>query len=233
MYANPKKNPEPVPIYLEIGQNKAIAGALEWPGWCRSGRDEAAALEALIAYGPRYAKVFSRTNLAFTPPDEPGMFTVEERLKGDSSTDYGVPGGTPDYDAKPFDEAERGRSEAILTAIWRAFDWAVDSAQGRELRKGPRGGGRDLEKIVRHIFEPDQGYLRSLGQRFKAEDGAPPDVELQQTRAAIRSALDAAVRGEIPEKGPRGGKIWAPRYFVRRVAWHTLDHTWEIEDRLQ
>ena len=227
------KSSTQIPIYLEIGQKKAIAGALEWPGWCRSGRDEAAAIDALIVYGPRYAKVLSGSKLAFTPPDDPAIFAVAERLKGDSSTDYGVPGGTPAYDVTPFDEAERARSETILTAIWRAFDLAVEAAQGRELRKGPRGGGRDLDKIVRHIFEPDQGYLRSLGQRFQAEDGAPPDVVLQQTRAAIRAALGAAVRGEIPEKGPRGGRIWAPRYFVRRVAWHTLDHTWEIEDRMQ
>ena len=34
-----------------------------------------------------------------------------------------------------------------------------------------------------------------------------------------------------PKSGPRGGKIWSPRFFVRYVAWHTLDHAWEIEDR--
>ncbi len=26
--------------------------------------------------------------------------------------------------------------------------------------------------------------------------------------------------------------LWTARSFVRRVAWHTLDHTWEIEDRI-
>jgi hypothetical protein len=25
--------------------------------------------------------------------------------------------------------------------------------------------------------------------------------------------------------------LWTPRYVVRRVAWHTVDHLWEIEDR--
>jgi len=40
------------------------------------------------------------------------------------------------------------------------------------------------------------------------------------------------VRGEIPHQGPRGGALWTPRYFVRRVAWHTVDHLWEIEDRI-
>jgi hypothetical protein len=35
----------------------------------------------------------------------------------------------------------------------------------------------------------------------------------------------------LPAAGPRGGKIWSVRYFVRRTAWHALDHAWEIEDR--
>lgn len=54
---------------------------------------------------------------------------------------------------------------------------------------------------------------------------------MARTRAAIRAALVAAARGELPERGPRGGAIWTPRYYVRRAAWHTLDHAWEIEDR--
>jgi hypothetical protein len=44
--------------------------------------------------------------------------------------------------------------------------------------------------------------------------------------------LTAAAQGKIPAQGPRGGKRWSPRYFVRRVAWHVLDHAWELEDRL-
>jgi hypothetical protein len=45
-------------------------------------------------------------------------------------------------------------------------------------------------------------------------------------------ALDSATREPLPEKGPRGGIIWPARYFVRRTAWHVLDHAWEIEDRI-
>jgi hypothetical protein len=48
-----------------------------------------------------------------------------------------------------------------------------------------------------------------------------------------QAALAAGARGELPERGPRGGARWTPRSFVRRVAWHVLDHAWEIEDRLQ
>ncbi len=34
------------------------------------------------------------------------------------------------------------------TASWTAFDATAEAAAGHELRKGPRGGGRDLDKIV-------------------------------------------------------------------------------------
>jgi len=40
------------PVYLESGSRRTFAGAIDWPGWCRSGRDEASALEALLSYGP-------------------------------------------------------------------------------------------------------------------------------------------------------------------------------------
>jgi len=105
-------------------------------------------------------------------------------------------------------------------------------AEGKELRKGPRGGGRELEGVVRHVLGADAAYLRRLAQRFSADKGVPLDAELRRTREAIRSALEAGAHDEIPAKGPRGGALWSPRYFVRRVAWHNLDHLWEIEDRI-
>lgn len=226
------KTRAPIAIYLEVGRKKTFAGALEWPGWCRSGRDEASAIAALADYAPRYAQVVQWTNLAFMSPDDPGAFAIAERLNGNSTTDFGAPDMAPEQDAEPFDEAERQRSEVILEATWREFDRAVGAAEGRELRKGPRGGGRDRDKIVRHVLGADAGYLRSLGQKFSKDDDAPIGDELERTRAAIRTALAAAVHGDLPEKGPRGGKIWTPRYYVRRSAWHTLDHVWEIEDRM-
>jgi hypothetical protein len=32
---------------------------------------------------------------------------------------------------------------------------------------------------------------------------------------------------------PIAGRRWPPRYAARRIAWHALDHTWEIEDRTE
>jgi hypothetical protein len=222
----------PIAVYVEVGQRKAFAGALDWPGWCRSAPDEEAALAALTEYAPRYAEILSETTIRFTPPDDPAALEVVERLEGNGATDFGVAAVAPARDADPFDEAERERSEAILVAIWRAFDRAVEAAQGRELRTGPRGGGRDRDRIVRHVLGADASYLRNLGQKFSQDDDAPLAEALERTREAIRAALVAGVRGEIPARGPRGGRIWTARYFVRRIAWHTVDHQWEIEDRL-
>jgi hypothetical protein len=136
-------------------------------------------------------------------------------------------------DKESLDRVELERLEKILLACWGAFDNAVKRASGRELRKGPRGGGRDLEKIIDHVLEADQAYLRRLAWKHKRERNEDPAEALSRMRQAIQNALAAAVDGDLPERGPRGGVIWPPRYFVRRAAWHALDHAWEIEDRIE
>ena len=110
------------------------------------------------------------------------------------------------------------------TASKRWMLSAVQRATGRELRKGPRGGGRDLEKILDHVLEADQGYLARLAWKHKREGGKNLVEELSQTRGTILNALEVALNGDLPEQGPRGGIIWPGRYFIRRVAWHVLDH---------
>ena len=120
----------------------------------------------------------------------------------------------------------------LVRAVWAIFD-EVASASPAELRKGPRGGGRERDGIVRHVLGADAAYLRRLAQTFSQDDEAPLDDELRRTREAIRAALAAGVRGEIPSEGPRGGALWTPHYFVRRVAWHVLEHAWEMQDRAE
>jgi hypothetical protein len=124
------------------------------------------------------------------------------------------------------------RLKAILKACWAAFDAAAEGAEGRELARGPRGGGRDLERIVEHVLGSEQGYLSALGWKVRLEKGISTAAAMAQTREAVLEGLAAAAKGEIAERGPRGGLRWKPRYFVRRSAWHSLDHAWEIEKRL-
>jgi hypothetical protein len=85
---------------------------------------------------------------------------------------------------------------------------------------------------VDHVLDADRAYLGRLSWKHKREREKSPAEELERTRQAILDALEVAVRGDLPERGPRGGIIWPARFFVRRVAWHVLDHAWEIEDRL-
>jgi len=135
-------------------------------------------------------------------------------------------------DSEPVSPDELERWKTILQACWRAFDETVAMARGKALAKGPRGGGRELEKIVEHVGGATASYLTSLGGKAKPGNEDDPSKAFAPLREAILTTLDAAVRGEIPPRGPRGGERWTPRYFVRRLAWHDLDHVWEIEDRL-
>ena len=226
------KSADQIEVYLEIGQKRTFAGALDWPGWARSGRDADAALQALCDAGPRYAQALRGTKLGFRAPKDVSAFKVVERLEGNTTTDFGAPDAAPSSDAQPVDAAALKRLETLLQACWGAFDAAVAVAHDKELRLGPRGGGRDLEGIARHVLGADGGYLSALGWKLKQDDGADWRAELERTRQAVLEGLGAAARGEIPERGPRGGVRWSPRYFVRRVAWHVLDHAWEIEDRI-
>jgi hypothetical protein len=219
-----------VPVYLECGAKRTFAAALDWPGWCRQGPDEAAALAALVDYGPRYAAILARTRLGFVAPREVGRLVVVERLPGTATTDFGAPGVMPTVDRERSCEPhERARFEKILRAGWRAFDEAVRSARGKTLATGPRGGGRSLEAIVDHVIGADAGYLAAAG--WKAPKAGRRAEQLAATREAILAALGASAAGEIPARGPRGGARWTARYFVRRVAWHVMAHVWEIERR--
>jgi hypothetical protein len=219
-------------IYLEIGKKKSFAGAIEWPGLCRSGRDEISALQALAEYAPRYARVMKGQGIAFEAPEDESGFNIIERLEGTATTDFGAPEIAPASDSRPMNEVELQRQVNILRACWLAFDVAARQATGKELRLGPRGGGRDLEAVLRHTLGADAGYLTRINQRVKLDEDADLTVERKRIWQLIQQGLESAVRDGLPESGPRGGKLWTPRYFVRRTAWHELDHAWELEDRI-
>lgn len=211
-------------IYLEVGAKKTFAGALAWPGWCRAARDEAGAVEALGAYALRYAAVVRAAGMR--PPAAGRQMQVVERLTGDASTDFGAPGQIPAYDTVAPDATELKRLGKIMRACWAAFDEIATTHARAKLATGPRGGGRSVAAIRAHVTEAEAAYLTALGGRApRAGDGS------DGARDAFIDALAARARGELPERGPRGGARWPARYAVRRAAWHVLDHAWEIEDR--
>jgi hypothetical protein len=220
--------------YLEVGPKKTFACAVDWPGWCRSGKTEEAALEALAAYGERYRAAIG-PRFGFEPPDGADALSVVEQLRGGSGTDFGVPSAEAKADRRAIDEAELHRLSGILAAAWAALDLAAERGVGHELAKGPRGGGRDLDKIVSHVLEAEVAYYVQIGG---AARDVPRDADEATRMEAVRTlALDALAdraRGvPIPPNPRRKAKYWSARYFVRRSAWHALDHAWEIEDRIE
>jgi hypothetical protein len=211
-----------IPVYVEMGEKRVFASALDWPGWTRAGKDEKAAVEKLAAYAPRYAAVPKAARIAF-PTGEP-QFKVVERVKGNATTDFGAPAIHAAGDVKPLSKEEAQRISALLSATWKVFDSVVAKAPA-ELRKGPRGGGRDRDKIADHIIDAESAYTPRLGIRMK-----PP---WRDDAAGVR-AWRKVIVDTIQESagGPQTGeKRWPPRYVARRMAWHLLDHAWEIEDR--
>jgi hypothetical protein len=195
-------------VYLEIGAKRFFASAADWPGWSRPGKTEDAALETLVAYAPRYAKVTKLARIEL--PKDTARFTVIERQMGNATTDYGVPGMPARNEWKPMTRPETERLVALLEACWKYLD-QVKAKAPPELRKGPRGGGRDRDKMYQHVVDAELEYGKGIGVRLKQPD---------------RKALLAAL------KNPNPDTKWPVAYFIRRTAWHALDHAWEMEDRI-
>jgi hypothetical protein len=220
-----------VEAYLEVGSKRVFAGAIDWPGWCRSGRDEDAALQALADYAPRYATAMGTAAKGLVTPKDPSCLRVVERLRGSSGTDFGAPSSQPAADERPLDASGLRGQIALLKAGWAAFARSSESAEGVELREGPRGGGRDLDAILRHVSEAEASYLYRLGGKYDDGQGGHHDGELTRLRTQILDMLMLRADGTPLPPSKRTAPLWTPRYFVRRTAWHALDHAWEIEDR--
>jgi hypothetical protein len=218
-------------VFVERGDKRFFAGALDWPGWYRSGKTEEEAVERLLEYAPRYAAALRAAGV--TPLLPSGNLTVEvaEHHTGGSGTDFGVPSVPAKVDTKPLTGKELERQRSILQAAWKAFDAAAAAARGKTLTVGPRGGGRNLDKMRGHVLEAEVAYLGQLGSRHGKTGKGEDEMELVRREAL--ETLDAIVHGR-PLDNPRNTKKpWAPRYFVRRSAWHALDHAWELEDRVE
>jgi hypothetical protein len=212
---------ERLAVVVESAPKKTFASALDWPGWSRSGKTQDAAVEALLSYAPRFEVVAREAGLAF-----PSSFDVEivDRQDGGSGTEFGVPSRIHDADRQAVDAAEADRQARIVEAAWTILDRVAAGAPA-ELRKGPRGGGRDRDKMVAHVIEADWYYARELG--IEARQPAPADrAAVGASRAAVLDVLRRASDGS-----PRADRKWTHGYAARRIAWHALDHAWEIEDR--
>jgi hypothetical protein len=213
-----------VRVVLESGRRLTFASALDWPGWSRSARGEEAAVEALRTYASRYAPL---ARAAGVEPPDPERIEIGERLAGSATTDFGVPEAIAEVEREPVIAGEVERLVRLMEAGWELFDQVVAGAPA-SLRKGPRGGGRDRDAIVDHVVGAEvEMYARKLALRLPR-----PALDDLAARAAARTAVADALRGAaLSGPQPAGPRGWPPRYAIRRIAWHVLDHAWEIEDK--
>jgi hypothetical protein len=213
-----------IAVTIEAAPKRTFASAADWPGWSRSGKTEALALDALAASAPRYAAVASAAGQDFPGSVDLADLDVVERNAGGAGTEYGVPSHPGELDRRPVDAAGATRLIAIVRAAWETFDRTAAAAPA-ELRKGPRGGGRDTWKIVDHVLEADLAYANQLGIKLK-----PAAADDRAAVAAMRTAVLDTI-GAARDGDPIAGRRWPARYAAHRIAWHALDHAWEIEDR--
>jgi len=211
-------------LYTEATDKKAFACALDWPGWARAAKTEDLAIEALAAYADRYAPVASAAGIRWPARLD---FEVVERLKGSGSTEFGVLDKPPRADFDKITALSAGRQAALLQASWALLDDIAAHAPAA-LRKGPRGGGRDRDKVVEHVIASEAGYAHRIGIRKDPKTSDLSTAAVNSRRVQIIALLSAASDGApLIEKG------WPTRYALRRFAWHVLDHAWEIADKSQ
>jgi len=215
-------------VRIEIAEEhvakRAFAWGVDWPGWCRSGKTVDLAVEALIRAAPRYAVVAALAAFAFPATVATDDFDTADSVEGGATTAFGAPERITSFDLRPTNVAEADRLARLVEAAWTVFGDVVAGAPA-ELRKGPRGGGRDRDKIVAHVVMAEHAYARNMGVRLPAPDPADPAAV-----SAQHSAIAAVLR-EPSDGSTVAGVKWTSRYAARRVAWHVLDHAWEIEDR--
>lgn len=206
-------------IYLEKGKSRVVAFAWEWPGWCRFGKTSASAVQALNDYATRYAQIAEQAGLPFDVAEKCEIVEVE----GTGNTDW-APAVILPADCEAQSAEEGKRRAKLLRAAWERMNQVV-AISVPILRKGPRGGGRDRDKIAEHVIMSERSYARKIGisqPPFDITDAAAIAAFHEHVLATLSAPSDGS---------PLAPNGWPPAYAFRRIAWHVVDHTWEIEDR--
>lgn len=215
----------PLRVNIELGKKgkKVVAYAPDWPGWNRGGKTEEVALDAFQQYRSRYRPIAERAGLA-TEFDEQARVEIVERYEGTGSTDFwGISYAPSALDSSAMDLDDLERRLRLLWACWRFFD-DVAARVSPELKKGPRGGGRDREAIVRHVLLNERDWAGGIGVDSPPESILDPDGRNQYREAFVEGLRTYNAEG-------RKAKTWELSFLLRHAAYHTLDHAWEMEDK--
>jgi hypothetical protein len=218
----------PVRAVVERGpkNKRSVAFSTEWPGWSRGAKTAELALETLEAYRDRYRPIATLAGMS-REFDSAGRLKVVEDKVGTGSTDFwGISFSPSAREQRPMREAELERAITLLQACWAFFD-RVAARVSPEMRKGPRGGGRDRDRIIRHTIRTEsEDFAKQVGLRID-EGAALTPAGLRKHRKAYVAAMRAYNAGEVP----RRMRTWTLPFLIRHSAFHTLDHAWEMEDK--
>jgi hypothetical protein len=204
---------------------KAVAFAVDWPGWSRGANSPEQALELLDAYRHRYRPVAATARRA-DEFDADGAIDVVVDGVGVGSVDFwGISFSPSSLEVEPMGHAELERKVSLLRACWSYFD-EVAARVSEEMRKGPRGGGRDRDEIIRHTIRTEsEDFAKRVGLRV-GEGTALTRRGLQEYREAYVSAMHA-----YNGAGAKRMRTWNLPFLIRHSAFHTMDHAWEMEDK--
>ena len=207
-------------------EKRVAAFALDWPGWSRGAKEPGAALEQLESYRDRYRPVAALAGLG-DDFDAAGRLDVVEDHVGVGSTDFwGISFAPSSYEQTPMDDDELARRLTLLEAAWRFFDDTAARVTA-ELAKGPRGGGRSRDEIVRHVINNERHDLaKKVGVLPSPHEVLPPDLVERH-----RAEFVAAMRDHNTQRKLARGRNWTIALLLRHTAFHALDHAWEMEDR--
>ena len=205
---------------------RAVAFALDWPGWSRGAKSAELALETLESYRERYRPVAELAGMAGEFEAAGPLEVVEDRV-GTGSTDFwGISFSPCSAEQEPMADAALDRGITLLQACWAFFD-GVAARVSPEMQKGPRGGGRDRDRIIRHTIRTEsEDFAKQVGLRIAEEAALSPDG-LRQHRESYVTAMRAYNAGEVK----RRMRSWTLAFLIRHSAYHTLDHAWEMEDK--
>ena len=207
-------------------EKKVAVFAVDWPGWGRGAKAPDAALELLDAYRERYRPIAGLAGLE-AEFDRAGDLEIIEDHVGVGSTDFWAISFAPSsFELAPMPEDELERKLALLEAAWQFFD-DVAARVSPEMRKGPRGGGRNRDEIIRHALGWERADLvRRVG--VVADPVVPPTPEGLKSH---RDEYVAALRTYNAEGRMARGRNWTIPLLLRHTAYHVLDHAWEMEDK--
>ncbi len=218
----------PVRTVIERGPKgkRSVAFSLDWPGWSRGAKTAELALETLEAYRGRYRPIAELAGMS-AAFDAAGPLEIVEDRVGTGSTDFwGISFSPSSAEQGPMSAADLERGITLLRACWTYFD-RVAARVSPEMRKGPRGGGRDRDTIVRHTIRTESEFFaRQVGQRIP-ERAALSEDGLRRHRETYVAAMRAYNAGEVK----RRMRSWTLPFLIRHSAYHTLDHAWEMEDK--